>query len=135
MGVSLPGGGGGGRGRNLNAELNLVPFIDLLSALITFLLATAVWSQTEAMKVDSGLTGSPFKTLARKYGVSEAQVLLRWGIQKGYPVLPKSTNLERLQQNADVFSFSIDDGDMAALEELDRGDGVAWPSGDPIKAA
>lgn len=55
MGVSLPGGGGGGRGRSVNADLNLVPFIDLLSALITFLLATAVWSQTEAMKVDQAI--------------------------------------------------------------------------------
>jgi 2,5-diketo-D-gluconate reductase A len=92
-------------------------------------------AKTEAMKADSDRTDSPFKTLARKYGVTEAQVLLRWGIQKGYPVLPKSTNPERLRQNADVFSFSIDDVDMAALELLDRGDGVAWPVGDPIKAA
>ena len=56
MGVSLPGGGGGGRGRNQNAELNLVPFIDLLSACITFLLATAVWSETQAMKVDQAIS-------------------------------------------------------------------------------
>jgi biopolymer transport protein TolR len=43
MGVSLPGGGGGGRGKSQNFDLNLVPFIDLLSVLITFLLVTAVW--------------------------------------------------------------------------------------------
>ena len=49
MGVSLPGGGGGGRGRNQNAELNLVPFIDLLSACITFLLATAVWRDRKSV--------------------------------------------------------------------------------------
>ncbi len=91
-------------------------------------------AKTDVMKADSHRTDSPFKTLARKYGVSEARVLLRWGIQKGYPVLPKSTNPERLRQNADVFSFSIDVPDMAALDKLDRGDGVAWPVGDPIKA-
>lgn len=56
MGVSLPGGGGGGRGRSVNAELNLVPFIDLLCSMITFLLATAVWSQTEVMKVDQAIS-------------------------------------------------------------------------------
>ena len=56
MGVSLPGGGGGGRGRSVNAELNLVPFIDLLCSIITFLLATAVWSQTEVMKVDQAIS-------------------------------------------------------------------------------
>lgn len=56
MGVSLPGGGGGGgRGRNVNAELNLVPFIDLLCSTITFLLATAVWSQTEVLSVDQAV--------------------------------------------------------------------------------
>jgi biopolymer transport protein ExbD len=59
MGVSLPGGGGGGRGRNLNADLNLVPFIDLLCTTITFLLATAVWNQTEALKVEQSISNEP----------------------------------------------------------------------------
>jgi 2,5-diketo-D-gluconate reductase A len=66
--------------------------------------------------------------------VTEAQVLLRWAIQKGYPVLPKSTSPERIRTNADVFSFEIDDQDMAAIEKMDRGDGVAWAAGDPTKA-
>lgn len=92
-------------------------------------------AKTNAMQADSARADSPFKTMAEKYGVSEAQVLLRWGIQKGYPVLPKSTNPERLRQNADVFSFRIDEKDMATLETLDRGEGVAWPGGDPINAA
>jgi biopolymer transport protein ExbD len=56
MGVSLPGGGGGGRGRNINAELNLVPFIDLLSVCITFLMVTAVWTQISAMQVDQAIS-------------------------------------------------------------------------------
>jgi 2,5-diketo-D-gluconate reductase A len=92
-------------------------------------------AKTDAMKSDGQRTDSPFKAMAKKYGVSEAQVLLRWGIQKGYPVLPKSTNPDRIRQNADVFSFHIDDGDMAALAKLDRGDGVAWSVGDPTRAA
>lgn len=54
MGVSLP-GGGSGRARSVNAELNLVPFIDLLCSIITFLLATAVWSQTEVIAVDQAV--------------------------------------------------------------------------------
>ena len=91
-------------------------------------------SKTEAMKADGLRADSPFKKMAQKYGVSEAQVLLRWGVQKGYPVLPKSTNPERLRQNADVFSFALDGADMAAIEKMDRGDGVAWSVGDPTKA-
>lgn len=91
-------------------------------------------AKTEAMRADSERADSPFKSMADKYGVTEAQLLLRWGVQNGYPVLPKSTNLTRMRQNADIFSFAIDGGDMARLAKLDRGDGVAWPVGDPTKA-
>jgi 2,5-diketo-D-gluconate reductase A len=51
----------------------------------------------------------------------------------GYPVLPKSTKLERMQQNADLFSFALSEEEMAAIAKLDRGDGVAWSVGDPTK--
>ena len=92
-------------------------------------------AKTEQMKVDGERAESPFRTMAKKYGVSEAQVLLRWGVQKGYAVLPKSTKPDRLRQNRDLFSFSIDAEDMAAIATMDRGDGVAWPPGDPTKVA
>jgi 2,5-diketo-D-gluconate reductase A len=91
-------------------------------------------AKTEGMTADGASAESPFKTMAKRYGVSEAQVLLRWGIQKGYAVLPKSTNTERIRQNIDLFSFEIADEDMAAMASMDRGEGVAWPSGDPTKA-
>jgi 2,5-diketo-D-gluconate reductase A len=90
-------------------------------------------AKTEQMTADGEGSDSVFKVMATKYGVSEAQVLLRWGIQKGYPVLPKSTNPKRMLKNIDLFSFSIDDEDMAAIEKMDRGDGVAWQVGDPTK--
>lgn len=92
-------------------------------------------AKTEQMKADGESSDSPFRAMAKKYRVSEAQVLLRWGLQEGYPVLPKSTNRERLRQNIDLFSFSIDDEDMNAIERMDRGDGVAWSVGDPTKIA
>ncbi len=92
-------------------------------------------AKTEQMKADGESSDSPFRAMAKKYGVSEAQVLLRWGLQEGYPVLPKSTNRERLRQNIDLFSFSIDDEDMNAIGRMDRGDGVAWSVGDPTKIA
>lgn len=91
-------------------------------------------AKTEQMKADGEQADAPFKVMAKKYGVSEAQVLLRWAVQKGYPVLPKSTNPERIRANADIFGFSIDDEDMGAIEKMDRGDGVAWAMGDPTKA-
>jgi 2,5-diketo-D-gluconate reductase A len=73
--------------------------------------------------------------ILKKYAVSEAQVLLRWGLQNGFPVLPKSLNPERMYQNLDLFSFSIDDEDMASIVKMDRGGGVAWAAGDPINSA
>jgi 2,5-diketo-D-gluconate reductase A len=92
-------------------------------------------AKTDQMKADGKQADTPFKVMALKYGASEAQVLLRWAVQKGYPVLPKSTNPERIRKNADIFGFNIDDEDMAAIEKMDRGDGVAWAGGDPTKAA
>ena len=92
-------------------------------------------AKTERMKADGAGSDSPFKVMAKKYGVSEAQVLLRWGIQKGYTVLPKSANADRIRQNIDLFGFEIDDKDMAAMAKMDRGEGVAWSSGDPTKEA
>lgn len=91
-------------------------------------------AKTDQMKADGEQAGTPFKVMAKRYGVSEAQVLLRWAVQKGYPVLPKSTNPDRIRKNADIFGFNIDDGDMSAIEKMDRGEGVAWAMGDPTKA-
>jgi 2,5-diketo-D-gluconate reductase A len=90
-------------------------------------------AKTDQMRAEGEQGDAPFKVMAKKYGVSEAQVLLRWAIQKGYPVLPKSTNPDRIRKNADIFGFDIDDEDMAAIETMDRGDGVAWAMGDPTK--
>lgn len=92
-------------------------------------------AKTDEMQADSERADSPFKAMAAKYGVSEAQVLLRWAVQKGYAVLPKSTKPERIQANLDLFSFAIDDGDMAAMATMDRGDGFAWSGGDPTRSA
>lgn len=79
----------------------------------------------------SASSNSPFKAMAKKYGVTEAQVLLRWGVQQGYAVLPKSTNEARIAQNIDLFSFEIDEDDMTAIASMDRGEGLAWSTGDP----
>jgi len=90
-------------------------------------------AKTPQMRAD-GET-SPFKVMAKKYGVTESQVLLRWAVQQGYAVLPKSTNPERIRQNLDLFGFALDDADLTAIASMDRGDGVAWTNGDPTKNA
>ena len=57
--------------------------------------------------------------IAQDIGRTAAQVLLRWCLQRGTIVLPKSTHRERIDQNAQVFDFSLSDGDMATLDVLD----------------
>jgi 2,5-diketo-D-gluconate reductase A len=89
-------------------------------------------SKSEEMTQAGTREDFSFKKLAAKYQVTEAQFLLRWGLQKGYAVLPKSTNPARIRQNIDLFYFEIAEDDMAAVAVMDQGPGVAWTSGDPV---
>lgn len=89
--------------------------------------------KTAAMREDGAPERSPFKAMAERHGVTEAQVLLRWAVQSGYPVLPKSTKAPRMRENADVFSFSLSADEMSEIATMDRGDGVAWGAMDPTK--
>ncbi|RQR24986.1 aldo/keto reductase [Burkholderia sp. Bp9143] len=89
----------------------------------------------DSRKAAAGKDDGPvFADMAAKYGVTEAQLLLHWGVQNGYAVLPKSLNPQRMCQNIDLDGFVIDDPDMALIRTLDRGDGIAWSMGDPSLA-
>ena len=59
------------------------------------------------------------KQIGKKYGKTTAQVMLRWNIQRGVIVLPKSAHKERMIQNLDVFDFTLTDEDMNAIAGLD----------------
>jgi diketogulonate reductase-like aldo/keto reductase len=62
--------------------------------------------------------------IAERVGRTPAQVLLRWCVQHGVPVIPKSTHRERIEENADLFSFALSHEDMAALNALDTTGGT-----------
>src|SRR5262245_36204794 len=62
--------------------------------------------------------------IARRHGRTPAQVLLRWCIERGIPVIPKSTHRERIAENAEVFDFELAAEDLAELDALDRTDGT-----------
>lgn len=59
--------------------------------------------------------------IASKYHKSVGQVLLRWNIQRGVVVIPKSTHVERIIENIDVFDFSLNDEEMKQIASLDQG--------------
>lgn len=65
--------------------------------------------------------------IAEKHGKTPAQTIIRWHIESGLNVIPKSANPARLTENLDVFDFALDDEDMRAIEALDRADGRIGP--------
>lgn len=60
--------------------------------------------------------------IAKRHGRSVAQVILRWQLQQGLIVIPKSVHAERMRENLDVFGFVLDAEDMAAIAALDKGE-------------
>ena len=62
-----------------------------------------------------------FTKLAEKYGKTNPQIILRWHIQEGIIVFPKSTNPQHIQENIDIFDFSLTDEEMEEIRKLDKG--------------
>lgn len=69
------------------------------------------------------LLGDPVITaLAEQHGVTPAQVVLRWHLQKGHVVIPKSVRAERIRSNLDLFGFGLSSSDISSIDGLDRGE-------------
>jgi len=69
--------------------------------------------------------------IAAKYGKTPAQVMLRWHIQRGIVVIPKSTHMERMEENFRVFDFALSDEDMEVIAGLDRAESAFFSHQDP----
>ncbi|HEY8281117.1 MAG TPA: aldo/keto reductase [Leifsonia sp.] len=67
------------------------------------------------------LNAAAVEEVSAKHDKTPGQVVLRWHLQNGLVVIPKSSNRERLAQNFDVFDFELDADDLAALDTLDEG--------------
>lgn len=79
-----------------------------------------------------GLFTDPvLEKIAAKYGKTTAQVMLRWHIQRGIVVIPKSTHIERMRENFDVFGFTLSDEDMQAIAVLDKEQSSFFSHTDP----
>ncbi|MDT7607262.1 MAG: 2,5-diketo-D-gluconate reductase [Pseudonocardiales bacterium] len=81
-------------------------------------IATEAWSPIAQGEV---LGEQTITSLADKYGKSPAQVVLRWHLQVGNIVFPKSVNPDRVRENIDVFDFELADDDMDAIAAMDAG--------------
>jgi 2,5-diketo-D-gluconate reductase A len=70
--------------------------------------------------------------IAAKHGRTPAQIVIRWHVDNGLVVIPKSVTPSRIAENFDVFGFALDADDLAAITKLDTGDGRIGP--DPMTA-
>jgi 2,5-diketo-D-gluconate reductase A len=70
---------------------------------------------------DGIFTNPILSEIGEKYNKSVAQVILRWIIQRGIVVFPKSTKESRMIENSDVFDFELSDDDMEKIKELETG--------------
>jgi 2,5-diketo-D-gluconate reductase A len=87
-------------------------------------IATEAWSPLGQGTI---LADETITAIGRKYSKTPAQVILRWHIDNGFIVIPKSVTPSRIRENVDVFDFSLDADDMRAIEGLDSASGRVGP--------
>ncbi len=76
-------------------------------------------------------TNPVLEEIGKKYGKSVAQVALRWLLQRGVIIIPKSVHVERMEQNLDILDFTLSDEDMAKIAKLDTGKSLFFDHHDP----
>ena len=71
--------------------------------------------------VDKGLINEEiFTKLAKKYKKTNVQIILRWHIQKGNIIFPKSTNPKHIKENSEIFDFQLNDDEMAEINKMGK---------------
>jgi len=95
-----------------------LPQLDMRAVHAEYGIATESWSPLASGQLidDPTLT-----VIAAKHGKSTAQVMIRWHLQQGLIVLPKSVTPSRIAENIDVFGFQLDDEDMATIAGMENG--------------
>ena len=83
---------------------------------------TMAWGPLGGQGADGIVKSELLTNIGQKYGKSAAQVALRWLIQRGIVAIPKSSHIERMKQNFDVFDFSLTNDDMAQIETMNQSD-------------
>jgi len=92
----------------------------------------AIESYSPLMRGGEALEHTVIANLADKYGKTPAQVILRWHVQSGFIVIPKSVKAERIQENLALFDYKLSENEMREIEGMDEGRRI---STDPDKAS
>ncbi len=104
-------------------QIELHPFFqqdNALSLMKEYGIVSEAWGPFAEGK--HGIFTHPVLTdIGQKYGKTAAQVALRWNVQRGVVVIPKSVHKDRMAQNFDIWDFKLSDGDMAEISKLDIG--------------
>lgn len=112
-------------------QMELHPFCTR-PALVSYCLSHGIQMQAYSPLTKGNRLRDPtLMEMAARYQKSTAQLLIRWSLQKGYIVLPKSVTPSRIASNTQVYDFSISDIDMAKLDSLNEDYVTGW---DPTKS-
>ena len=102
-------------------EQDVVPFIQEKGIVVQ------CWYPLGGRGYTADLVGNEtIKAIAEAHGVSSAQVILRWDLQRGIVVIPGSSNPDHIRENLDLFGFELTDDEMAKIGDLDRGEKHDW---------
>jgi diketogulonate reductase-like aldo/keto reductase len=102
-------------------EQDVVPFIQEKGIVVQ------CWYPLGGRGYTADLLGNEtIQSIAQAHGVSAAQVILRWDLQRGIVVIPGSSNPEHIRENLDLFSFELSEEEMRQIASLDRGEKHDW---------
>ena len=88
---------------------------------ITFKLSCGLWaSEHAATPLLEPNSPPPLREAAERHDKSVPQIILRWQVQRGVAVIPKSANAKRIEENAAIFDFELSGEEVAAIESLNR---------------
>lgn len=102
-------------------EIDVVPYIQNLGIVVEG------WYPFGGRGYTSEMLGNEtLKAIAEAHGVTVAQVILRWNLQRGVVVIPGSSNPEHIRENLDVFGFELTEEEMATIQTLNRDEKHDW---------
>ena len=102
-------------------EQDVVPFIQEKGIVVQ------CWYPLGGRGFTADLLGNEtIRAIAEAHGVSPAQVILRWDLQRGIVVIPGSANPDHIRENLDLFGFELTEAEMTQIQSLDRGEKHDW---------